>query len=157
MKNIKRIMSILTLTGMLLVTGCGEEKVAVAPDSFISTMESVGATINDQTEVMAEVSSATSVQIAYVEGEYQIEYYEFAEETDAQYLFEASKEQLETAAESASGVAKSSVSMDNHGKYTINMNGTYVVISRIDNTVIYATTSSDNKDTMKELLEQMGY
>lgn len=47
--------------------------------------------------------------------------------------------------------------MDNHGKYTINMNGTYIVISRIDNTVMYATISSDSKDTMKELLGQMGY
>lgn len=157
MKNLRKAICVLMITGLIFVIGCGEEKVAVEPATFISTMEEAGADVSDQTETMAEISSATSVQVAYVEEQYQIEYYEFGDETDASYLYSVSVEQLEDAAETTSGVAKTNVSTDSHGKYTISMDGKYIVVSRIGNTVMYATATNDYKDIVKELLEQMGY
>lgn len=157
MKNLRKAVLTMMAAGMIVTAGCGKEKVAVEPEAFISAMEGAGAQVSDQTETMAEVSSATSVQVAYMEDQYQIEYYEFEEAADASYLYSASVEQLETAAETASGVAKTNVSTDSYGKYTISMNGNYIVVSRIGNTVMYATAAGDYKDTVKELLEQMGY
>lgn len=157
MKDLRKVICVMMVTGLIFATGCGEEKVAVEPTTFISTMKEAGADVNDQTETMEKISSATSVQVAYMEEQYQIEYYEFGEETDASYLYSASVEQLEDAAEAASGVTKTNVNTGSHGKYTISMDGKYVVVSKIGNTVMYATATSDYKDTVKELLEQMGY
>ncbi len=157
MKRLRKVVSAMMVMGLIFATGCGEDKVAIDAAAFISVMESAGVEVSDQTETIAEVSSATSVQVAYVEEQYQIEYYEFGEETDASYLYSVFVEQLESAAETASGVAKTNVSTDNHAKYTISMDGKYIAVSRIGNTIIYATAMSDYKDTVKELLEQMGY
>ena len=157
MRNLKKIICTMMVVGLVFTTGCGGDKVAIDEATFISTMENLGTEITDKTETMEEFSSATSAQIAYMEEQYQIEYYAFSDETDAQRLYSVSVDNLETASEDASGVAKTNVSMDSYGKYTISMNDTYIVVSRIENTVIYATATSDSKDTVKEILEQMGY
>lgn len=157
MKSIRKVLCMVMAVGTVLAAGCGKDKVAVDPETFISTLEGAGATVSDQTESMEDISSATNVQVAYVDDQYKIEYYVFDEETDAGYLFGASKSELETAAESASGVAKTSVSAGNHAKYTISMGGNYIAVSRIGNTVMYATAAGDYKEVVKDLMDEMGY
>lgn len=157
MQNLKKGLIVVLAIGFTIATGCGKEKVAIAPEDFIGTMEGMGAEITDATESMNGIANTTSAQIADVDGQYQIEYYVFEEEMDAAYVFGATKEQLETAAEAASGVTKTSTSVGNHAKYTLSMEGNYIAMSRIGNRVMYVKTTKENKAEVKDIMEQMGY
>lgn len=45
----------------------------------------------------------------------------------------------------------------NYSKYTLNTNGQYMLLSKIDNTVIYLKVDSENKDSINKLMKELGY
>ena len=87
--------------------------------------------------------------------EYQIEFYKLDEEDDAISFYNTKKEILENSKSSPS--SKTDKSMGNNSKYTLLTGGKYKVVSRIENTVIYADVDEKYKDDIKEILKDLGY
>ena len=52
---------------------------------------------------------------------------------------------------------ETSVSMKNYSKYSLSTGGKFKVVSRIDNTVVYLNVDSNNKDAVRDLLDELGY
>lgn len=87
--------------------------------------------------------------------DYQIEFYKLDEEEDAISFYNTNKKIFESYKGSSS--AETSVSMGNNSKYTLKTNDEYKVVSRIENTVIYADVDEKYEDEVKEILKEIGY
>ena len=87
--------------------------------------------------------------------DYQIEFFKLDEEEDAIDLYKHNKEIFEDSKGSSSVETK--VSMGNNSKYTLKTNGEYKVVSRIENTVIYADVDDKYEDEVNEILKEIGY
>ena len=45
----------------------------------------------------------------------------------------------------------------NYSKYTLSSDGKYMIVSRINNTVVYLDVDSSYKDEIKTILNELGY
>lgn len=154
---LKKVLCVALCVGTLVMTGCGEDKEPISADTFEDTMEAAGLIINDETESDGDIFGVEQILVAYSEDGYQIEYYLFENEADATQLYNYVTEDLEINYSDADVVAKSRVSFEEYGKYTIAVNGEYYVVSRIGNTLVYATALEEYKDVTKDLVESLGY
>lgn len=140
---------------MFIFTACGS-KTAINTDKFISTMESKGFVISDVTDQFAGVDFLNDVTVAMKDsGEYQIEFYNLKDESNAIEAFNINKEEFEK--EKGSTSTESSASLKNYSTYSLTSNGKYMYVSRIDNTLIYLDVSKEYKDEVKEIINELGY
>jgi hypothetical protein len=86
---------------------------------------------------------------------YQIEFYELSDDSHATIFYNNNKEIFEESKENTS--AETSVDLKNYSKYTLSSNGEYMVVSRIDNTVIYVDVDQNYKENVKDVLNELGY
>lgn len=157
MKRNKKLCCMLLSICMLSLTACGKDKEPVSADMFVEQMERAGLTVTDQTAEVMEGSGLSSAQVASLEGEYQIEFYQMDGEDHAKNIYNNAKDDLENQYETANGVAKTNVSMRNYAKFTITAEDRYFIVSRISDTMIYATATKENKDTVKDTVTGLGY
>ncbi len=57
----------------------------------------------------------------------------------------------------ANSSAQTNISGKNYSKYTLSSSGKYMVVSRINNTVVYLNVDSSYKDEVKTILSELGY
>ncbi len=133
-----------------------KNKEPITAEQFKSTMEEKGYVVKDVTDQYSEYEYVKKIFVAEAsDGAYQIEFYELADESYAANFYANNKAIFESSKGNASG--ETSVSMKNHSKYTLSSNNKYQVVSRIDNTVIYLNVQDKYKDTVKDLLKELGY
>jgi len=120
-------------------------------------MEEAGLEINDQSDEAPEDLGMSEVRVAFDEGKYQIEFYTFDKEEDAKSMYNYVQENLEKQYESESGRVRTSKSVGNHASYKLSADEKYFVVSRIGNTLVYSAATSDYKNQVKELVEDIGY
>lgn len=156
MKKIKSFALItLCLVMVLSFVGCAK-KDPITSQVFNDTMTQSGYTINDIQEQYDDLGFVTEAYIAVDEtASYQIEFYVLSDKERAVKMFDGNKQNLEE--NKASSHISTSVSAGNHSKYTLTADSEYVLISRIDNTVIYAKTALDYKDAVNTAVEALGY
>ena len=53
--------------------------------------------------------------------------------------------------------SESSSSMGNYSSYTLVSNGYYMHLCRVDNTLLYVKVSDTYKDSVKKLINELGY
>lgn len=53
--------------------------------------------------------------------------------------------------------AQTNISGKNYSKYTLSSGEKYMVVSRINNTVVYLDVNSNYKDEVKTILSELGY
>lgn len=156
MKKMRKvIVGVLLIIMMVVLVGCGERKARTA-ENFKTNMVNHGYTVQDETYLF---SYAGYVEKAYIAKDsslkYQIEFYELSDIESAKYFYNYNKEIFETSKTSAS--MYKSVNVANYEKYTLQTDGKYKVISRIDNTVIYLDVDSQYKNAVDDVLEGLGY
>lgn len=116
-------------------------------------MEEAGYEIFDALDQFPE-GSVDSILIAS-SPDYQIEFYVVPTVEQAQATFKENKESFEL--EKGAVSTDSSVSLSNYSVYKQTSNGQYYVISRVENTFIYAVTPDENKKAVNDLLDTLGY
>ena len=86
---------------------------------------------------------------------YQLEFYELLDDAYATAFYNNNK----TIFENAKGkvTSETNVNLKNSSKYTLSSNGLYMVVSRINNTVIYLKVNDTYRDTVKDVLKELGY
>ncbi len=153
----KYILAILTIALLAMTfTGCSSKE-PLTSSSFEEQMTEAGYIVADCTEQYAEVDYIKKCYVALSdeEAKYQIEWYEISDADTAVQFFNTQKTIFEQSEGSTS--ATTSVNGTNSSKYTLSTNGTYKLLSRIENTVIYIDCDSDYKDAVQEVLKTLGY
>lgn len=158
------IVIVVVLAFVLLVGGAifgvsfllNREKDSITAEQFKSFMEQNGYTISDATYQFAQYSYVEQVYLAVDSGyNYQIEFYELADESTATGFFNNNASIFESNAGTTS--AKSNINGKNYSKYTLSSSGKYMLVSRINNTVVYVNVDNQYSNEVKDILKEIGY
>ena len=157
MKKTLRVLLVFTicLTSLFCLAGCGKKKTAKTADEFYTFMTDKKFVIKDS---KSEYSSHNEIVRSYVAApsdlSYQIEFLELDSDSSAKNMFASNQRIFQ---DTSSTKIESSVSTSNYDKYTLEVDGKYKVISRIDKTLVYVDASVEYKDNVNKLLEELGY
>lgn len=162
--NKRRLIIIISIIGVILVATMftifaivGKQKTPITAEEFKTKLESKGYITADATYQYSEYDYIKQVYIAANNDySYQIEFYELSNVDYAMNFYNTNKNIFESTKGSSIN-AETNVELKNYAKYTLSVNGKYKVISRINNTVIYIDVEDNNKDTVKKVLEEIGY
>lgn len=164
-KGIGLVLFILIFVGILLISAIvvgvviinkNLNKEPITISEFKEMMEDKDFEIVDAKEQFEDYDYVKKVYIALEEDyDYQIEFYKLDDEENAEYFYNINKKIFENSKTSPS--KETNVSMGNNSKYTLTTADEYKVVSRIENTVIYADVDEKYEDEVKEILKDMGY
>lgn len=151
MKKIKYLVFLILVP---LLAACSMKKEAIDEDQFIKIMKSEGFEVVNIEHQFEQYGYYEEVLVATNEN-YRIDFYELEDESYAKKLYNKNKQTIE------SGIEGKYVNTDsdliNNSKYTLTNKGIYTVISRVDDTIIYLSVSSDYKNEVQEILKKLGY
>lgn len=147
---------IITITILLIFTGCKkEERKPITSDSFKLVAESIDYEIKDVTNDLDNNKGVSSALIAMVKNKYQIEYYTLESNEIAQKMYDRNKERFESIKEDKD---KADITEnDNYSEYKLLTKGKYKLLSKIDNTIVYADVDEQYKDSVINFAKQLGY
>lgn len=141
---------------VILFTSLNKKKESMTASEFKTLMQEKGFVVSDATSQFSQYGYVEQVYVvAPSDYSYKIEFYELSDVDYATSFYNNNKSIFESSKGNASG--ETSVSMKNYSKYTLSAGGKYKVVSRIDNTVVYLNVDSSKKDTVKDLLDELGY
>ena len=142
-------------TGVYLVVKfVNVEKEALTAKEFISIMEEQDFLVGEVTDQFEDAD--IEVEKAYVAfgDDYQIEFYTFEDEENAEMFFKVNKAKFDE--DSAS--SRVSLNGKNFTSFSITVDGEYRFVERVDETVIYLDVDEEYKNEVKELVkEELGY
>lgn len=150
-----KIVFALVLSVIMLFTfaGCGEDKPAITSDDFVSKMENRNLTITDSLSSQSDDLNLVKAYYADSEDKYRIEYYEFATDGDAKSAYNDTLDTINEVYEAAKIKTMVSNAIANYSKTVVTADGVCYIISRVGNTVIYSTASSEYKKTIENIIE----
>ncbi|MCI9366125.1 MAG: hypothetical protein HFJ54_06250 [Clostridia bacterium] len=163
-KSSKTAIIVVAIVGILLIAlligmfvGLGKTKTPITAETFKEKMEGKGYIVGD---VIEQYQSYGYFKQAYIAADkdysYQIEFYILEDDEYATAFYNTNKTIFENS-KSSSGTAETNVNLKNNSKYTLSANGKYKVVSRIDNTVIFVNVDDNQRDTIKNILKELGY
>lgn len=128
----------------------------IVADEFYSKMQEKGFVITDATKQYSEYDYIKQVYIAVPNDlKYQIEFYELVDDNYAIQFFETNKAIFE--ASKGKSNAQNSLNLKNANKYILKSNGKYNIISRIDNTAIFASENTKYAEEINNIIKELGY
>ncbi len=146
---------IIAILGVVFVN-LNKEKTSITASSFKNSMEQKGYIVSDANSQFSEYDYVKQVYVATnSDYSYQIEFYELSDENSAMNFYNNNKSIFESSKGNAS--TETNASLKNYSKYTLSANGKYMVVSRIDNTVVYVNVDDSYRNTVKDLLKELGY
>ena len=150
----KVLLVVLLVLGVFMITGCGK-KTPLQPNDFVDLIEQNN---YKTTNVLEQFSTYAQIKNAFIaqdsEMRYQIEYYELDTKENAKTFFEGNKKIFE---QQSSIKSHSSINLENYNKYSQSTEKVYSVISRIDNTVVYANVKIEYKKEVQDIIKKLGY
>jgi hypothetical protein len=152
------VVIVVAIAGMIFVNlnKLNKEKISITASSFYTTMSQKGYSVQDASSQFSGYNYVKQVYIAVSEDySYQIEFYELLDDSYATSFYNNNKSIFESSKGNAS--TETSASLKNYAKYTLTSNGKYMVVSRIDNTVIYVDIDDNYKENVKDILNEIGY
>ena len=140
----------------IILNNLNRDKTSITATSFKNHMEDKGYILTDANSQFEEYDYIKQVYIA-VSNDYgfQIEFYELTDDSYAMNFYNNNKSIFESS--KGSDATQTKVGLKNYSKYTLSSNEKYSVVSRIDNTVIYVNVDENYKDTVKDILDELGY
>lgn len=145
------------LFGIILVflftlVGCGNKK-AITTREFKNITEQSGFSTVDAKDQF-EGESIKEATLA-INNDYKIEFYVLDNSESARGMFQHNKEIFENR---KSGVSKYvSTDLGNSSTYMLQSGGYYMYLSRVDNTLLYVNVLDQYKDSVKEVVNDLGY
>lgn len=132
-----------------------KEKTPISAESFNTIMGEKGYIMVDITNQYAEYGDYVLKGYLAQKSGYQIEFYELSSEENAIDAYNTNRSLFESQESNVS--ASYTISMNNYGTYSLTTKEEYKYLSRIDNTLIYVNVDKDYKDTVKDILKEIGY
>jgi len=144
---------LLTLVMLITLSGCGT-KMAIKTEEFIEKAENNGYLVTDLTAIYIEDEEIKEATIATSEG-WEITFYILDTEENAIARYQNNQSSFENSKDSTNSEAK--VDMKNYNTYTLNSNGSYKYLCRVDNTLLYVDVEETYKDEVKSFITELGY
>ena len=156
MKKISRVFMVVVLLLIgLTLTGC-KNKTAISSNDFESKMKAKDFIVSNATNQFEGTEGIINVILAAPQDKsFQIEFYEVSTVEQAVSSYNLNKSNFELV--KASSSSYNEVNVANYSKYTLNSNGKFMVVSRIENTFIYINVEQQYKDTVNKILNELGY
>ncbi len=146
------ILGILLIIGVcFLTTGCKFEKITT--EEFKKHFSALGYTISETEE--APYESKTYVVASKEDVPYKIEYYEFEKEVDAKKVLKKYEDSIVNYITSDSQNQKTTGAI--MGKIVAVSDNEYIVMSRIQNTLIFVAGTKDYQQEIDKLLGDITY
>ena len=153
------VIAVVVAVALLVVGGIflfAPNKVALTSNDFKTRLEEKNYIVEDATYQSTDDDNINEMYIATSEdGAYKLEFYILENADYAKMFYNVNKEASEKA--KGSSYSQSNISLKNYSKYSLSSNNKYKVISRVDNTVIYANVDDEYKEVIKDLLKEIGY
>lgn len=150
----KIVLGIIMICSIFMLGGCFK-KTVITTSEFKTIAENKGYTIHD---VMSQYSAYEYIKEATVarkDDKYQVEFYVLETEDDAKNMYETNKTTFEARTSGTS--SKTNVNMLNYSSFTLNTNGEYYHLCRVENTFLYLHVDEQYKDQVKEIIDELGY
>lgn len=157
MKKTLKILLVITicLTSLFCLAGCGKKKTAKTADEFYTIMTEKKFVIKDsKSQYLSHNEIIRSYVAAPSDLSYQIEFLELDSDSSAKNMFASNQRIFQ---DTSSTKVETNVSISNYSKYTLEADGKYKVISRIDKTLVYVDADIKYKDNVNKLLDELGY
>lgn len=140
----------------LFITGCGKDKVKVVTtlDNFNTVLVSKNFTVNSNMNAYESVDYIVDSKKAYLD-DIEIEMLEY---TDSDYSKKVHDNQIESFnLLKNTGAYELNDEGSNYYRYELVSNGYFMISTRVDNTLIYCKTLLENKETVEEIFNELGY
>lgn len=104
----------------------------------------------------SKVTTSSTVIDSYraKKADYEINFYVTSNEL-AKKNFDRIKLEYENNKDTSS--IETSVSIENYAKYSLSTNGYYMIVTKIDNTVMFTKVSEQYKNIIKDAFDKLGY
>ncbi len=153
MKKRNIILGIVCFLMIFALTGC-LSKTAITTSEFKTKAENLGYTTTDIISQYASYGYIKEATVAQSEG-YQVEFYVLDDASNATSMFNTNKEDFESYMGNSS--SESTVNIGNYSSYTLTSSDYYMHLCRVDNTLLYVKVKDTYKDSVKTLIEDLGY
>lgn len=153
----KKISLVILIIMLFTLSACNtkEERKPISSDSFKLVAEDDDYTVKDVTDTLKNKKGIKEAIVASVKTDYQIEYYVLDDNETAQKMYARNKNRFENV---KSSLDKAEVTeTDNYSEYKVTSRNRYMLVCKIDNTLIYASVEKKYKDNVTNLIKRLGY
>lgn len=153
----KKISLVILIIMLFTLSACNtkEERKPISSDSFKLVAEDDDYTVKDVTDTLKNKKGIKEAIVASVKTDYQIEYYVLDDKETAQKMYARNKNRFENV---KSSLDKAEVTeTDNYSEYKVTSRNRYMLVCKIDNTLIYASVEEKYKDNVTNLIKRLGY
>lgn len=152
----KKYLILLLIMAVFVMTGCNSSKTkeVASVETFNNEATTEGFTVSDNSDTYQEYDYISSSTIATID-ELDIEMVVY--DTD-EFAKKSQEQQIEkfNLLKGVNAVIKKDEGK-NYYRYTMVANGKYMITSRIDNTLIFCKTDTDNSEKVEKLFDTLGY
>lgn len=151
MREFKAVLSaFMCLAVLVLFTGC-KDKTVITIDDFKSKMEDKGyvTTVGDDSS-----SDLYTYCEAAKDEDYSVVFFDFKELEEAKKAFDEAKSSVDEASVKIGAV---SVSAANYSKYSLTADGEYIVLTRVEKTMLWVQADKQYKSEIKDIIDELGY
>ena len=150
----KKVLSLILIMLSLFLFGCSKKE--ITKEEFKKIMEKEEFSVVEVTDQFKEYEYIKGAYVAvYKDATYQIEYYTFENNENADSFYKLNQEIFES--QGSGGNISTSVKSKTYSKYSITTDEKYNYIARINNTVLYSTVDKKYKDKVNKLIKKLGY
>lgn len=139
---------LLSFLFILFLVGC-KRKEALEANTFKEKVEEKGYVVQDVTD--KNDKEVTSIALSALHNNYEIEFYKLNSEESSKSTYNLIKTKLE---EKNKG---KEIKKKNYQKYILETKTKYAIVSRIDSTIVYGTTTIEHKKMLEEDIKSLGY
>ena len=154
MKKRNILFGLICFVMIFTLTGCTNKTVLTTED-FKTKLEEQGLTVVDTTSQHDSSTHIKESTIATSKDGYQISFYIFYEIDNAQDKFNTIKTDFQN--EKGGQAIQTVNNMKNYSTYSLQSNGYYMYVCRVDNTLLSIKADEKYKDTIKDIVKKLGY
>ena len=153
-KGLKILLVIIAIIAVIIIVlgifmSIKGNKKPIDSTEFIKTTTELGYNTSKITTSSSVINSYTAKK-----DNYEIKFYVTSDEL-AEKNFDRVKREYENLKDSSS--VETNVSVEKYSKYTLTTNEYYMIVTKIDTTVMFAKVSSQYKSNVKDTFDKLGY
>jgi len=156
MKRFNFVIVIVIILMIMTLTACSP-KVALSADDFDSIMTAAGYGAMDGEFLLTDDSRNTGLLSYFIADclSFHVEYFAFDSEMTARQNFNSFRNSFEDGRGRTSSTSE--VNVSNYNKFTITTDGQFSVVTRVENTLVVVSASSEYKAEVNAVLDLLGY
>jgi len=137
----------------LALVACGGPREVLSVEEFTSRMEAEGFSVEDLTHVWQDPFVETFLLVET--GDFEMQFFVFESEADARASFSHIKGLFEDARGSSSSHTETNIA--NFNRFRQTTDGRFEAITRVEDTLVVAQTSAENRADVNAVFDLLGY